>query len=252
VIDVPAYLSRINYSGSVEPTLETLRALQRQHLYTVPFENLDIPLGRIILLDEENLFAKIVTRKRGGYCYELNGLFSILLRQLGFKVSLLSAGVWNNERFGPLGDHLCLLVQLDEPWIVDVGFGDSALEPLRLNERGEQPGSPYRSYRLDPDTEGCYILNERQDDGDWQKACRFSLQPVRLFDFTYGNHYMQTGPESYFNTRNVCTRATPEGRITLSERRLTTTINGQKTERLLTDETEWRAVLKEQFDIDLD
>lgn len=254
MIDLDAYLARINYTGSREPTLETLRALHRQHLFTVPFENLNIGLGRPILIDEASLFEKIVTQHRGGYCYELNGLFSISLRQLGYKVTLHSAGVWsgNNNRFGPLGDHLCLLVHLSEPWLADVGFGDFSLNPLRFNERGEQPSSPYRNFRLAEDVDGYYISSERENDGDWQKANRFSLQSVELPDFEYGNYFMQHAPTSPFTQNRLCTLATPTGRITLSGLRLITTINGQKTERTLADETEWRAVLKEQFGVVLD
>jgi N-hydroxyarylamine O-acetyltransferase len=147
---------------------------------------------------------------------------------------------------------LCLLVHLQEPWLADVGFGDCSLEPLRFDERGEQPVTPYRSYRLDEDADGCYIMNERQDGGDWQPGYRFSLQPHRLYDFEYGNHYMQTSPHSHFTQNRMATLATPTGRVTLSGLRLITTHNGQKSERTLADEAEWHSVLKDQFGIVLD
>lgn len=250
-MDLDAYLDRLHYTGPRVPTLDTLRALHRQHLYTVPFENLNIGLGRPIEIEEDALFEKIVTQRRGGYCYELNGLFAWALRQLGFSVSLLSAGVWGGGRYGPLGDHLCLRVQLAQAWLADVGFGDCALEPLRFEDRGEQIITPYRSYRLDEEGDGFYSMHERQDGGDWQPGYRFSLQPQRLYDFEYGNHYMQTSPHSHFTQNRMATLATPTGRVTLSGLRLITTHNGQKSERTLADEAEWHTVLKEQFGLDI-
>lgn len=253
MLDLPAYLARIGYAGPLEPGRETLRGLHRQHMLTVPFENLDIHLGRPIVLDEARFFDKIVCGRRGGYCYELNGLFAAALRQLGFAVRLHSAGVWDSTagRFGPEGDHLCLLVQLDEPWLADVGFGDSALEPLRLDERGEQPGGPGRAYRLERDGDCCIML-ERRHGGGWDNGYRFSLRPLRLYDFTYANHFMQTSPDTSFTKKRVCTLATPAGRLTLTDYRLIATADGRRTERPVEGESEWRAILREQFGIVLD
>ena len=140
-MDIQAYLRRINYSGEQAPSAATLYELHRAHLLAVPFENLDIHLGRPIVLDQDALFDKIVTRRRGGFCYELNGLFALLLRELGFEVTLLAAGVARADGgFGPEFDHLTLLVRAtslnpqSEVWLADVGFGDSFREPLRFVE----------------------------------------------------------------------------------------------------------------------
>src|ERR1017187_1683598 len=132
-MDVEAYLRRIQYDGPREPSLETLRELHRQHLFTVPFENLDIALRNPIQLDPELIYQKVVLRGRGGYCYELNGLFHELLEALGFTVCMLSAQVRRDDgSFGPDFDHMLLKATLDEPWIADVGFGDSFVDPLPL------------------------------------------------------------------------------------------------------------------------
>ena len=137
--DVQSYLARINYAGPTNPAAETLRALHLAHLRTVPFENLSIHAGEPIVLDDESLFTKIVERRRGGFCYEANGLFAALLRALGFKVAMLSAEVANPDgTFSEPFDHMTLIVTLDEGWLVDVGFGDSFIEPLRIDERGAQ------------------------------------------------------------------------------------------------------------------
>jgi len=138
-MNVSAYLQRLNYTGPLIPTAITLRALMQAQLLAVPFENLDIHLGQPIVPDESAFFQKIVERQRGGFCYELNGLFAALLPKLGFEVTLFSARVaGENGRFGPEFDHLTLLVQLEERWLADVGFGECFREPLRLDEPGEQ------------------------------------------------------------------------------------------------------------------
>src|SRR5262245_17797431 len=147
-MNIEAYLKRINYSGPLDPTPETLRALQVAHLLAVPFENLSIHAGEPIVLNEDALFTKIVEKKRGGFCYECNGLFAGLLRSLGFEVSMLGAGVAHaHGGFGPIFDHMALMVTLDDRWLVDVGFGESFVEPLLLDARDEQVQGT-RSFRI--------------------------------------------------------------------------------------------------------
>ena len=152
-MDVQAYLRRIRYTeplipGVDRPGIDLLRALHRAHLFTVPFENLDIPLGRKIICDEARFLHKIVNEQRGGFCYELNGAFAALLRVLGFRVTLLSGRVARADGgYSPEFDHLTLRVDLEEPWLADVGFGECFLEPLRLEPGMEQPQNG-RIYRL--------------------------------------------------------------------------------------------------------
>ncbi|MFB3065782.1 MAG: arylamine N-acetyltransferase, partial [Planctomycetota bacterium] len=139
-MDVEALLRRIGYEGARDPNADVLQALHRAFVLSVPFENLDIHLGRPIVLDEAALFDKIVKRRRGGFCYEMNGLFAALLRALGFDVTLLSARVVGTDgKAGPEFDHLVLLVPLSERRLADVGFGDVFVHPLRLDASGEQP-----------------------------------------------------------------------------------------------------------------
>jgi len=126
MLNAPAYLARIAYAGPTPPTIDTLRSIHRAHLQTVPFENLDIALGRTIVVDEDATVRKIVEQHRGGFCYEMNGAFAALLRALGFRVTLLSARVARPQGGeGPEFDHLTLRVDLEEPWLADVGFGES-------------------------------------------------------------------------------------------------------------------------------
>ena len=129
-MDVTRFLQRLRYQGSRAPTLQTLRALQRAFLLSVPFENLDIHLGREIRLEPQALYDKIVGRRRGGFCYECNGLFRELLRALGFEAEFLSARMSLHGRLGPEFDHIVLRVAFDRDYVVDVGNGQSCREPL--------------------------------------------------------------------------------------------------------------------------
>jgi N-hydroxyarylamine O-acetyltransferase len=248
-LDVEAYLERINYHGPLAPTAETLRRLQVAHLLAVPFENLSIHAGEPIILADEDLFTKIVGRGRGGFCYEANGLFAALLRALGFDVHMLSAEVANAEGgYGPPFDHMALAVTLGQRWLADVGFGDSFLEPLLLDERGEQAQGG-RAFRLDVD--GDYLRLLRRDEGDaWKAQYRFTLEPHEYADYAEMCHFHQTSPQSHFARARVCSRATEDGRITLSGMRfITTTEKDGKRERTLATEEEFRDVLRERFGI---
>jgi N-hydroxyarylamine O-acetyltransferase len=248
MMNVDAYLQRIGYTGSRAPNAETLRGLHRAHMLSVPFENLDIHLDRRIVLDEAWLFKKIVGERRGGFCYELNGLFAALLRELGFTVDLLSARVINEK--GELGlpfDHMTLLVHLEERWLADVGFGDSYTEPLRLDD----PRDQFRddcAYRLTSVGDN-WTLWERMPGADWDPQHVFTLAPHDLADFVPMCHYHQTSPDSEFTRKRICSRPTPDGRVTLSEMRLIITTNGERQERVLTGPEEYAAVLRETFQV---
>ena len=247
-MNIQAYLDRINYEGSLAPTPETLRALQLAHLRAVPFENLSIHAGQPIVLNDDALFEKIVTRQRGGFCYELNGLFAALLRALGFSVQMLSAAVAKPDGgFGPEFDHMTLLVTLEERWLADVGFGDSFLDPLRLDHRGDQV-QLRRAYEI-LSAEGHLVLRQRELHGEWKDQYRFTLQPHNYRDYEAMCHFQETSPESHFTRGRVCTLATMSGRKTLSELRLITTDEGEKHERELKDEQEFSSLLRHEFGI---
>jgi len=250
-LNIRAYLERINYQGSFAPTAETLRELQVAHLFAVPFENLSIHAKEPIVLEDEALFTKIVERRRGGFCYEANGLFAALLRELGFDVVMLSAGVANAEGdFGPDFDHMALMVLLDQRWLVDVGFGDSFLKPLLLDEWGEQVEGE-RAFRILPD--GAHLILARRDNGeDWKAQYRFTLQPHAYAEYEEMCRYHQTSPQSHFTRGRLCSRATREGRITLSEMRfITTSKNGGREERILESQEEYVDILREHFGIEM-
>jgi N-hydroxyarylamine O-acetyltransferase len=250
-MDTKAYLERMGYRGRVRPSPDVLRRLHLRHLLSIPFENLDIHLGRPIILSENAFYDKIIKHHRGGFCYELNGLFAILLDNLGFKVSMLSARVARkNGEFSPNFDHMTLLVQLKHPWLVDVGFGDSFTEPKRLNISDPQAdrGKDYRFTRKD----GWTLLSRRpKRNGVWEPQYLFSLRPRNLEDFNPRCRWQQTSPNSHFKKGSICTRLTSNGRLTLTDTKFIVTRSGRKTERLLKNREEFAAPLRRHFGIDL-
>jgi len=247
-MDVKAYLNRINYEGPLAPTAEALRQLHFAHLLAVPFENLSIHSHEPIVLEDDALFQKIVNRRRGGFCYELNGLFGALLRALGFEVDMLSAQVANEEGgFSRDFDHMALLVTLEQRWLADVGFGDSFVEPLLLDERDAQVQRG-RTYRIVADGER--LIMERADKGnEWKPQYRFTLQPFQYSDYAEMCEYHQTSPESHFTTSRICSRLTSHGRISLTRTSLITTESGERHERAVAVQKEYDELLREHFGI---
>ncbi|WP_436775550.1 arylamine N-acetyltransferase family protein [Yinghuangia sp. YIM S09857] len=198
------------------PDAALLADLQERHLRSVPFENLDIHLGRPINLVEDELVAKVVERRRGGFCYELNGAFGALLKALGYDVAQLAARVFvaGGPEVGIPYDHMTLRVQLDEPWLADVGFGRFARRPLRFDVRDEQ-ADPDGVFRIADGPDGDLDVH-----GGGGPEFRIETRPRELADFTAGAWWHQTSPLSHFTRGPVCTRMTPDGgRITLAGRR---------------------------------
>jgi len=246
------YLERINLKRPIHPNIRTLYDLHLAHMLAVPFENLDIGLGRIIRLDEQAIWDKIIVNKRGGFCYELNGLFAWLLKQIGYEVTYLNARVFNQT--GELGsnfDHLTLLVQIPgqpERWLADVGFGDSFTQPLHLNKQGEQIQG-LRAYRLEQISDG-YVLWQKNYNGEWERQYFFDLQ-AHTFpeDYLAGCQYHQTSPKSSFTRGNVISLATEDGRVSLEDNRLILTRNGIRTELPVKSDREYRAFLNKHFGV---
>lgn len=247
-MNVGAYLDRIGVRRPIGRDAASLQYLQVAHLQSVPFENLSIHWGEPIVLDEAALFEKVVVRRRGGFCYELNGLFAALLRELGFDVELLAAEVARKDGgYGPPFDHLALRVRVGESRLADVGFGDSFREPLRLDTSGEQAGGA-DAFRID--AVGDRRVLSRRGAGDvWAPQYRFGLEPHELAEYEPMCRYHQTSPDSHFTQNRVCSRATPTGRVTLSGMKLVETEKGFRRERELADEREYDALLRGMFGI---
>jgi N-hydroxyarylamine O-acetyltransferase len=219
-------------------------------MLAVPFENLDIHLGVPIVLSEQAFYDKIVGRRRGGFCYELNGLFAWLLGRLGFRVTLLSGRVFTEGGLSPEFDHMLLLVELSERWIADVGFGDSFLEPLRLDSEADtdQQGTRYSLV----ETGGAWTLRRRRQTTVWEPQYAFSLTPHRLDEFAATCIYQQTSPESHFTQGTVCSLATEHGRVTLSKGRFIVTEGERRDEREVRSPEELRRILASDLGVELE
>jgi N-hydroxyarylamine O-acetyltransferase len=246
------YLARIGAEFEGGPTLDALRRLHARHLETVPFENLDIHFGIGIVLDESAILDKVVRRRRGGFCYELNFAFHWLLERLGYEVDMLSGEVARPDGgFGIPFDHMTLSVRLGgERWLADVGFGESFADPLPLAPGGVRDEGLFR-YRLRQ--AGDQWLLERCGAGEsrFTPQYRFTTAPRRLADFQSGCDFHQTSPESHFTRNVVVSRALPDGRVTLTRNRLVLRRGKTRTETLLRSEAAWRDVLAESFGIAL-
>lgn len=250
-MDVDAYLDRIAAERPATVDAAALRELHERHLAAVPFENLDVILGVPIELTDDGVLGKVVGRRRGGYCYELNGAFALLLRALGFEVSLLSAAVYGPRGLGPPFDHLALRVDLAEPWLVDVGFGRHSIHPLRLDSRADQadPGGTFRLVDVDRGDAGGGDLDVVKD-GDPQY--RLEARPRALADFAPTSWWQQTWPGSHFRRGPVATLQTAAGQLTLAGRTLIRTVGTERSETALGTDAEVLAAYREHFGIVLD
>ena len=243
---VKEYLERIHAPRPAGPGTDGLRSLHAAHLHTVPFENLSIHLGEVIRLDQEALLDKLLARTRGGFCYELNGGFALLLGALGFDVTMLAARVFAGDDLGPPFDHLVLRVDTPEPWLADVGFGKHSLYPLRLNDRSAQD---------DPD--GQFTVTETPDGDvdvslDGKPQYRVELRPRRIRDFEPMCWWHQTSPKSHFTRSLTCSLRTETGRVTLTDRLLKETRNGERKETELIEDVAVLAAYQAYFGIRLE
>lgn len=244
-MNVSRYLARIGFTENPCVDATTLRALHRAHLLTIPYENLDIHLGRELVLDEAHIFEKLVIERRGGWCFEMNGLLAWALRDLGFDVRLLGGAV-NRALVGERAErnHLVLLVQLEQPYLVDVGFGNGFLEPLPLVEgEYEQDGFVYKLRR----GEERWQFENHANGGP---GFDFTLAPHALSDFAEQCHELQTSPDSGFVRLTVCHRRTPDGVVSLRGAVLArVTANGETTSTITSAE-EYAQTLRTEFDLD--
>ena len=250
MVDVDRYLQRLGLSERPAANLDALTELHRRHLYTVPFENLDIHLGRPIELRVDGLADKVIGQERGGFCYELNGLFVSLLSALGFEATLIEGRVYGSSGVGIRYDHAAIMVSLPsgQQLLVDVGFGDSFLTPLPfVPDVGMVDNG--REFTIASRSDSWFDLIR-----DGTPQYRFSTDPVTLDAFRPGCHHHQTSPESPFTQKTVCSLATVHGRQTLSGLRLKTTATREaegSPSEVAVDPSELGIVLRDTFGIEL-
>lgn len=251
-LDLPAYFARIRYAGPSEPTLAVLRELSLRHLNAIPFESLDPFLGVPVDLDPATLQAKLVARRRGGYCHEHNAMFHDVLADLGFSVTPLAGRViWNsNGEPAPLTHRLTLVTLSEGRFIADVGFGgQSPTAPLRL-EPGLAQITPHGTYRLERQN-GVFELQLLLDDR-WEAMYHFTLAPQTRIDFEVANWYTSANPRSRFTQNLVVCRVAGNLRINLLNTQLATRqTNGRVEQRVLADASDLRQVLEDVMELAL-
>lgn len=248
-MDFKEYLNRIKIDGSkLAADLESLKLLHRKHLLNVPFENLDIHRNRPILLDKARFFEKIVGGRRGGFCYELNGLFESLLKAVGFQTRLVSARVFMpGGGFSAEYAHAAIIVTIGESeYLADVGFGDFVFEPLVIIPDVEQKDRE-GGFFIHRDDNG-YLVS-KMNGGTWIPEYKFDPIGRTLFEFTDMCDFHQTSSESTFTKNIVCTIMTNGGRKTLSSNKYIVTDNGEKTEIEVGSEEGFDMILAREFGI---
>ncbi len=246
-MNVAEYLSRINAGPEIlGPTVESLRFLQRKHLLAVPFENLDIHWQKPIIIDIDKFHEKVVTNRRGGFCYELNGLFIELLRSLGFQTRLISARVFNGTEFGPEFDHAAIIATIgDDEYLADVGFGEFSTEPLIFSLGAEQhdPAGIFVVRRFNYE----YFEVAKRDGDEWKSEYIFKDIPRELSEFAEMCDFQQYSPDSHFTKRKICSILTPEGRKTLTDGAFIITGRGNRIETAVSSEEDFETTLAKEF-----
>lgn len=261
-MNVSMYLDRIGYHGTTKPTLETLDRLIELHQATVPFENIDIArLNRPIVLERDHLFAKIVGERRGGFCFELNGLFACLLEELGYGVAR-GFGIWpNNDGVWTTPfEHMVLVVTLPatgERALVDVGFGHQcpvAAIPMRNDwiRAGEhRVAEAYRAAAMSDQPER-WRFEVKRPDSEWALVYEADVTPRKLDAYAQRCGELQTSPDSPFTQNLICSRPLENGRVTLGGGSFILTTNDERTERPLEGAGDELDLLQTWFGIEID
>ena len=217
-MNIDEYFNRIKYSGSRFPTLENLHAMTNAHSKTIPFENLDILLGREILLEKESLFQKLVVERRGGYCFEQNGLFLTVLEQLGFNVSALSARVRIDRPrdYTPARTHMFIRVDIDgRTWLTDVGVGSLSLSKAICLDSDEEQQTLHEPRRIIRD-QGLFYHQVKLGE-IWSDVYDFTLEEMPQIDREVASWFTSSNPKSSFKNRLIVTRSGEDGtRITIN------------------------------------
>jgi N-hydroxyarylamine O-acetyltransferase len=245
-----AYFGRLAVPRPHTADAVNLHVLHRAHQMRVPFENLSIHLSEPVLLAEDVLVDKIVTRRRGGFCYELNGAFAILLEAMGAEVRRVAARVYGSDgHVGPPLDHMALVVRASDasgPWLIDVGFGSHSVYPLLFDSRHEQ-NDPAGRFLLVDSGEGDVDVFK-----DGKPQYRIEPKERSLADFIPTCWWQTTSPDSYFTQDIICSRLTKDGRVSIAGRTLIITENGSRAEQQLTGDNALLAAYREHFGIILD
>ncbi|MCP2256795.1 N-hydroxyarylamine O-acetyltransferase [Streptoalloteichus tenebrarius] len=251
-LDLPAYLDRLGHDGPLDPTAETLRRLHRAHIHAIPFENLDIVLGRPIRVDLPSVQDKLVRRRRGGYCYEHNSLFAAALERLGYEVGALAVRVrMGSDKIRPATHAALRVVAEGRTWLADVGFGGGGLlEPVELKDGAEARQGEW-TVRLDREDVAIWVLRSWTPHG-WLDVYSFGLDPSYPVDFAVSNHYVSTHPRSPFVARLVVQRYSDRKQVVLTDDTLTVTLSDGTRDSRRVEVAEVATLLTDELGVALD
>lgn len=246
-----AYLERICFNKFPCINLDTLIQLHECHVTHVPFENLDIHNDKNIKLEESHLFQKIVKNVRGGFCYEVNYLFQLLLTNIGFDSYIISAQIFDNDQLGPEFDHMALIIKLNNAfWLADVGFGDLFVKPLNINKKSIQfDGRNY--FKIKALGKDSFLLLMSDNETDFEKKYKFDINKKKITQFHEQCSFKQSSSQSYFVKNKVVTRVTPKGRKTIFNSKYINKQNGVKKELIIKNLKHELQILKENFNISI-
>lgn len=251
-MNVEQYLQRLNYQGEIPPSLQNLCDLHRTHAYTIPFENYDVHLKIPIIIEEERLFEKLIVQQRGGYCYELNTLFSLLLKELNYSFKYLVARSLYGKDYLPPRTHMLLLMEIDsQQYLADLGFGGvGLLEPLKL-EVGKEVKQYYDTFRLLEDKKLGFILEVKDEeaDGGWISLYSFDLHEQLLVDYELPNYFNSTSPKSIFTKQIVCAMPSSEGRVRLVNESLKIRTQSLRQDHQISSSGEYLSLLQKHFGV---
>lgn len=254
-MDMHGYLKRINYNGVVHTDFSTLQSLLHHHVFSIPFETLDIHNHIPIILRMDSLYQKVILDRRGGYCYELNTLFHRLLTLCGFKVSMVAGRLLHGHGYGRPSEHMALIVELEgRKWLIDVGYGDFSLRPLAIAP-GEIQSDGRTFYQI---LEKIFIDGQEYlGVAKWNDSKQifkieyiFTLTPRNLSEFAEMNHFHQTSRESHFSRSLIVSLPIPDGRISLINNKLIRTVNGNKQVKQIMNEDHRDKILEKYFHMD--
>ncbi len=260
--DKSAYLNRLaldtlSSEVSLKPDFPLLNRLQRQHVFTIPFENLDIMLDRGISVELPDIYQKVINNQRGGYCFELNSLFRFALENFGFEARPLLARVHLGREPGGRTHQVTLVQLADKQYITDVGFGALSLRAPILFQPNKVSQQDHLQYRIVEDKTWRYMMQVRNSElggADWFNMYSFDLEHVCHGDLVTGNHYTSTSPASHFTQMRITSLLTPDGRYAISENQLTSVSGGGKyeTEQTTIEPFEYVDLLKTKFKLEID
>jgi N-hydroxyarylamine O-acetyltransferase len=250
-MDIQAYLNRIKFINKPHIDFDTLKELHKNHVFEIPFENLDIHYKLLFDLQIENIYQKVIADHRGGFCYELNYIFNVLLNELGFRSRIISSRIFteNGDR-GPDYDHMSIAIDIDDrTYLGDVGFGDLFLQPLEIKEGIQNDGRNF--FKIEKFGPQKFKLSMSFDGIDFEQKYTFTLTTVPIESFYEICRDKQTNPASYFVKNTICTKPTVSGRITLFNSKLIEKRNGERIDVSISSDDELRKALKASFGIDV-